>query len=154
MLGLDSLIHGDDERAIYWYEKFPFLIGPDSGDVRPFIESARDPETGKAFLDQWIESKLTSASNLNERRGPYFWYLAFGHLDDYWRGLEALGGDPAPGWSDSDTLEQSGMVFRSSGFARHPKYLPSSKASSVIDLWEKRGPPDHCSKASGEWVCE
>ena len=29
-----------------------------------------------------------------------------------------------------------------------------AEGSSLIELWEHRGPPDYCSKDSGEWVCE
>jgi len=153
-LGIDFLIKGDDELAISWFEKQLSTSELDSSEMRPFIENARDPKTGKAFLDQWIETAVASASNVDELRQPYFWYLAFGYLDDYWLGIENLGGDTDAGWTNADTLDQAGMVFRHTGFAKHPKYLPWSKASSMTDLWDKRGPPDHCKKVDGDWVCE
>ncbi len=97
---------------------------------------------------------MAGASDLDERRLLYYWYLAFGYIDDYWIGLETLEGANPKGWTNADTLEQSGMVLRHAGYAKHPKYLPRSKAMSLTALWDKRGPPDHCSKASGEWICE
>ena len=154
ILGMDFLTLGDDENAIIWLEKNYTALGEDPAEVRPFIENARNPETGKAFLDQWIDAKVSGASNIDEQRLAYPWYLAFGYVDDYWRGLETLEGPNPKGWTNADTLEQGGMVLRHTGYAKHPKYLPRSKATSLVDLWDKRGPPDHCSKASGEWVCE
>ena len=153
-LGADYIIHGDDDKAIHWYEKYFEAFGVDPATARPFIENVRDSETGKAFLDQWVQSELASASNFDEGREPYFWYLYFGYVDDFWLGLETLEGDKPRGWTNADTLEQVGTVFRHTGFTSHPKYLPRAKATSLVDLWDKRGPPDHCSKASGEWICE
>jgi TolB-like protein len=154
MLGGDFLTRGDDENAIIWFEKSFSALGYDPAEVRPFIEKVRDPDSGKSFLDQWIAAEVAKASNIDERRQPYYWYLFFGYLDDYWAGIEVLAGDISAGWTNADTLEQGGMVFRHTGFAKHPKYLPWSESSSLTDLWDKRGPPDHCSKESGEWVCE
>ena len=153
-MAADFLTTGDDEKAIIWFEKFNSAIGNDPAEVRPFIESVRDPETGKSFLDQWIATETARATNIDERRVPYYWYQNFGYIDDYWLGLETLEGVNPKGWTNADTLEQGGMVFRHAGYAKHPKYLPRSKAASLMGLWDKRGPPDHCSKASGEWVCE
>lgn len=154
ILAADFLSRGDDEKAIIWIEKYFSAIGKNPAEVRPFIESVRNPETGKAFLDQWLDERLAAASDLDERRLLYFWYLAFGYIDDYWLALELLEGGNPKGWTNADTLEQGGMVLRHTGYAKHPKYLPRSKASSLVDLWDKRGSPDHCGKASGEWVCE
>ncbi|NIS91349.1 MAG: hypothetical protein GTN98_14995 [Woeseiaceae bacterium] len=154
LLGAAFLTQGEDEVAIDWYEKFYSAIGRDPAEVRPLIENVRDPATGKAFLDQWIEAEVANASNVDEQRAPYNWYLYFGYLDDYWLALESLAGGNVPGWTNADLLEHEGMIFRRLGYAKHPKYVPWAKASSIVDLWDKRGPPDHCSKASGEWVCE
>ncbi len=153
-LGADSLVQGDVNKAIYWIERNFEAAGDDPAQVRPFIENARHPQTGKDYLDKWIASRLANASNIDEQRIPYYWYLIFGYVDDYWLGIEALAGGENGGWTNADTLEQGGMVFRRTGFARHPKYLPWMRASSLMDLWEKRGPPDHCSKVNGNWVCE
>jgi TolB-like protein len=154
ILGADYLIQGDDASAINWFEQFFTMLGLDSAEVSRFIENVRDPDTGKAFLDQWIEAEVAAASNLNERIAPYSWYLYFGHLDDYWLALESFAGGKVPGWTNVDLLEHDGIVYRRTGFTKHPKYIQWATRSSIVDLWDKRGPPDHCSKASGEWVCE
>ncbi len=153
-LGASHVVHGDDDMAIYWFEKYSAAVGADPAEIRPIIENARDPETGKSFLDQWVEESVANASNLDERRAPYTWYLLLGYIDDYWLGIKTLGGGTGLGWTNADTLEQGGMVYRRAEFVRHPSYLPWAKSSTLIDLWDTRGPPNHCSKASGEWVCE
>jgi tetratricopeptide (TPR) repeat protein len=153
-LATDFMTRGEDEKAIIWWEKAYSAIGKDPAEVRPFIESVRNPETGKAFLVQWLDARIATASNFDERRLLFYWYLAFGYIDDYWLALEALEAGSSKGWTDADTLEQAGMIFRNAGYAKHPKYLPRAKAVSLVDLWDKRGPPEHCSKASGDWVCE
>jgi TolB-like protein len=154
ILGTDFLTRGDVEKAIIWFEKRHSAEGNDPAEIRPLIESARHPQFGKAFLDEWLDPRITAASDLDERRLLSYWYLAFGYIDDYWRILEMLEGDTPKGWTNADTLDQVGMTFHRIGFTKHPKYLPRAKASSLMDLWDKRGPPDHCSKESGEWVCE
>jgi TolB-like protein len=154
ILAGDFLIRGDDEKAIIWFEKQFSAIGYDPAEVRPFIVNVRDPDNGKAFLNQWVDAKMAGASDLNERRLLYNWYLAFGYIDEYWLGLETLEGANPKGWTNADTLEQSGMVLRHAGYAKHPKYLPRSKAMSLTALWDRRGPPDHCNKLDDEWVCE
>lgn len=153
-LGADFMISGDDESAIHWLEKLNAADGQDPDWVRPFIERVRDPKSGKAYLDRWVEEQVASATNVNERRRPYAWYLLLLQIDDYWRALEALAAGEGAGWTNADTLEYAGMVFRRAGYAKHPKYIPWAKRNSLIDLWDERGPPDHCRKTDGAWVCE
>ncbi len=153
-IAADFLLHGEDEKAFSWFEKYFSAVGGGPAEVRSFVESVRDPETGKAFLDRWVDTQVADASNIFDLRDVYSWYLVFGYIDDFWLGLEALETGVSKGWTNADSLEQTGMVFRHTGFTKHPKYLPRAKATSLVDLWNKRGPPDHCSKASGEWVCE
>ena len=153
-IAADFLLHGEDDKEIDWFEKLQVVTGMDPAEIRPFIENARNPEAGKAFLDEWVDARVADTSNIMDLRDAYSWYLVFGYIDDFWLGLEALEAGVSKGWTNADTLEQGGMVFRHTGYAKHPKYLPRSRATSLVDLWDKRGPPDHCSKASGEWVCE
>ena len=150
----DALLEGNDDEAIRWIEKLWSLTGLDPSGAADFVTSIRDPSGGKAFLDDWVAAAIANAADLNERRLAYTWYQPFGYLDDYWAAIHALSGDAGAGWTNADTLEQGGMVLRRSGFARHPEYLRRSREQGVIDLWESRGAPDHCTKASGEWVCE
>jgi hypothetical protein len=46
------------------------------------------------------------------------------------------------------------MVFKRADIVTHPRFLPFRKADTMVAMWDERGPPDFCNKASGEWVCE
>jgi len=153
-LGVDALLNGDDESAMAWLERLWIAIGQDPAEVRLLVTGARDPENGKAYLDEWIRSAVANAANLDERRIALSWYLPFGYLDDFWRAIDTLRGGIDKGWTNADLLEYGGMVWKRSGFARHPEYMPRSRAQGLTELWDVRGPPDHCSKVSGDWVCE
>jgi len=154
LLACDALVHGDTEAAIAGYERTLVANGDDPNWIRPFITSVLEPGTGKAYLNQWVESAVANASNIDELRQPYYWYLLFGYLDDYFLGIGTLDEGVTRGWTNSDTLESVGMVFRETGFAKHPAYLPRAMETSLVELWEVRGAPDHCSKESGDWICE
>jgi hypothetical protein len=44
--------------------------------------------------------------------------------------------------------------FRDQGFTAHPKYLEVAEWMGLTDVWDRRGPPDYCSKVEGRWVCD
>jgi len=123
-------------------------------DARHFIESVADPETGKAFLDAWINDAVPNAADFNEANFNYVWYLAFGHMDDYWRVIEDYASQTDSAWTNADMLEQAGMAYPQSGYVQHPKYISYGNMWGLAELWEKRGPPDMCSKINGRWTCE
>jgi hypothetical protein len=117
------------------------------------VENVRDPNTGKTYLDDWIQDAVANGANFEEKIEPYFWYLAFGYLDDYWAAIERLSVTDAA-WTNADTLEQSGMIFRRAEFVAHPKYAQMIKSNSMAELWDLRGAPEHCNKIDDEWVCQ
>ena len=82
-LGADQLIAGNDELGADYYSAYFQSIGADPEAVRSLIQNARDPDTGKAFLDNWIAEAVANASTTEETIEPYFQYLEFGYLDDY-----------------------------------------------------------------------
>jgi TolB-like protein len=149
-----ALLEGDDDEAIEWIEKLWSSNGRDPSAAGSFVTGVRDPEGGKVYLDDWIAVAVANAADLDERLIAYAWYLPFGYLDDYWDAIHTLSDGVVKGWTNADTLEQGGMILRHTGFARHPEYLPRSIAQGLTDLWDMRGAPDHCTKASGAWVCE
>jgi hypothetical protein len=55
---------------------------------------------------------------------------------------------------DADWLIQTGTLSRESGFTAHPRYLAVAEKYGIIDIWEKRGAPDHCKKLDGQWICQ
>jgi tetratricopeptide (TPR) repeat protein len=152
-LGTDQLIAGNDELGADYYSTYAQLIGADPEAVRSLIQNARDPDTGKAFLDNWIAEAVANASTTAETIAPYFQYLEFGYLDDYFDAANNLRGK-GTGWTNSETLEANGMIFRRIGYTRHPAYLEFAESDGLFDLWDQRGAPDHCQKVDGDWVCE
>jgi len=150
----DALIEGNDDVAVRWLERLWSMGGRDPAAAALFINGVRSPDGGKAYLDEWVTIAVANAADLDERRRAYSWYLPFGYLDDYWDAIHTLRDGIDKGWTNADSLEQAGMVLRQTGYARHPEYLPRAKAQGLTDLWDARGAPDHCTKASGDWVCE
>jgi TolB-like protein len=154
-IGIDHLINGEDEAAIVAFEKLFEVTGKDPRTVRPFIAGGRNVETGPALVREWVEQELSGATTSWGQIEAYLWYLGFGLVDDYWTAIDLMsGGSKTVGWTDAGNPLRSGVVFRASGFTRHPKFLEYAIASGISDLWDARGAPDFCSKASGEWVCE
>ena len=105
----------------------------------------RISETGQAYLDDHIQKIV----KLVPEEESYFRqqsmkpsYLVFGFLDRYFELI------------DADWLIQTGTVDRESGFTAHPKYLEVAEKYGIIDIWEKRGAPDHCKKLDGQWICQ
>jgi len=153
-LAYDALMRGSDDDAIEWLEKARSAYGYDPTAAAPFVHGVRNAISGKAFLDDWIAATVAHAADLDEQRSAYFWYLVLGYLDDYWAAIHTLSDGVVKGWSNADTLEYGGMVYRRTEFTRHPDYLRHAKATGITDLWDARGAPDHCTKSSGDWVCE
>ncbi len=82
-----------------------------------------------------------------------FWYLLFGFLDRYFELILDLDLTDSA-WTDADIPVAYGTLYRRLGFTAHPKYIEVAEATGIVDVWEQRGPPDFCSKSSGQWVCE
>ena len=152
-LGTDQLIAGNDEQAADYYSAYFQSIGADPEAARSLIQNARDPDTGKAFLDNWIAESVANASTTEETIAPYFQYLEFGYLDDYFAAANNLRGK-GTGWTNSEVLEANGMIFRRIGYTRNPAYLEYAESDGLFDFWDQRGAPDHCQKVDGDWVCE
>ena len=151
-LGTDQLIAGNAEVGADYYATRFQLLGKDPEAVRSLIQNTRNPESGKIFLDRWINDRLTNASNTIESFEPYTWYLILGYLDEFFAGVKKLrGGDND--WTNADILENFGMMFRATGYTAHPTYLEFAEADGIFDLWDQRGAPDHCEKTTGSWVC-
>ncbi len=79
-------------------------------------------------------------------------YLYFGFLDRYFEII--LDFDLDSTFTDADELIQGGVIYRRLGFTAHPKYLEVAASLGIIEVWERRGPPDFCEKVGGQWVCE
>ncbi|MCH7821962.1 MAG: winged helix-turn-helix domain-containing protein [Proteobacteria bacterium] len=151
-----DLFEGRDGKAIARYEADLEIAGlSDTGWVRELITRGRDPVSGQAYLDRRIPEVIAS---LPEEYRYYWqfilveWSLYFGFLDHYYETIFADGPNDKI-WSRANILIWEGTVFRQAGFTAHPKYLEAAEKIGLIDVWEQRGPPDFCSKETGNWVC-
>ncbi len=102
----------------------------------------------------WVDEIDSEADNFSDRMNAKFWYLRLGYLDDYWRELLENSPESPSTWSSAETLEYVGSNTRGSGFTKHPSYIPHETKYGMVDVWEKHGPPDYCSKTDGQWTCE
>jgi len=144
---------GSDQAGAAWLARFLALKGVKPWDANGFLADARDPVTGKAFLDTQISevSGIEPASVDDLRRMPT-WYLVFGYLDDYWRALERGGLFGQQGWVDADNALYWGTVFHQSGFTAHPEYQRFAN-QFLAEVWEVHGAPDLCRKSQEQWIC-
>jgi hypothetical protein len=153
-IGGDFTITGDHELAREWWQKAADAGLPQAQGFETMYDRALDPQTGKQFLLDWLEAQASQAQDFDRRHSVYFWLIYFGFLDELWARVDYLDAITESSWNNTDTLLSVALVFRRSELVRHPKFLPFRKSDSTIELWEKRGPPDMCSKVGGDWVCE
>jgi TolB-like protein/tetratricopeptide (TPR) repeat protein len=155
----DHLMRGEDEQAIRLMDRLATqydvqTLSPDGISFRSFVESVRDPTNGKAYLDNAVDVMVSEATDFNAALIPYFWYLDFGYLDDFFDFIEKTAREEETSWNNSDALEYTGRYQKASGYTAHPRFLPLNEQWGEFDVWEERGPPDDCSKVDGNWVCE
>jgi len=151
---LDRVAHGEYESAITGLESAFQALGLDPAEARPFIQSASNPATGKEFLAGHIKDTKESNANVEEITTAQFWYLAFGYVEEYWQEIEDTAAQSTTSWTDADVLEHACRVLAITGCAASPRAIAYAEQNQMIELWEKRGPPDRCSKDRGAWICE
>ena len=148
------LARGDDEAAIAGFQRAFRGYGLDPSTVRPLIEGARNPDTGKEFLIDFVNEAKANAIDFEAVGSAQTWYLLFAYLDEFWREVEETTARSTSSWSDSDIIEANCRIFAATGCANHPRAIAYAKQQGLMELWDKRGAPDRCNKGSGEWVCE
>jgi TolB-like protein len=161
-LAFDELVAGDYEAAMATLGKasesgasdWKAFYSWDSATLRKLVAGNADSLAGREFLRTWVRNTAAEVANFVEKNSVYSWYLAFGDLDEYWRVINDIGLRNKFMWTNTEYLLQYGIAFPESGFTRHPAYLEYARISGLTDVWDKRGPPDHCNKDSGKWVCE
>ena len=150
----ELLSTGEVEEAIALFEASAQLMGFERDEVRPFVMAALDDDTGLAYLSRWVEASIAKARNYEEQFSPFYWYLYFGYLDEYWQSITTLVEQSTSSWDGTGELEHLGRVYNATRFAAHPAYIPYANRWGMTALWDSRGKPDTCSKDSGEWICE
>jgi len=147
---------GRYDTSLAYQEAFMKERGLPSDWIKDLHTGAIDPATGQAYLDRQIPKIMAL---IPEERAFEMQlvldgsYLTYGFLDRYFEIVLERGGSDIV-FSDAEVLIYNGQLDRNSGFTAHPKYLDVARQASLIDLWEKRGPPDFCEKIGGEWVCK
>jgi hypothetical protein len=148
-----SLAAGDDEEAIrvqtpYFDEDY--FRRP---SIEEFIADMRDPETGRSTVQEWVEYRVANAAIYGDASYAGVFYLVFGYMDLYIEAIDSYG-PSTTFWSDVEILENWGVFLPVTGYRKTQQFLDRAEGSGLIELWEHRGPPDYCSKDSGEWVCQ
>jgi hypothetical protein len=128
------------------------------GWVRDLVASGRNPATGQAHLDRRVPEIVASMPEARAFEMKLILtrlYLRFGFLDRFFELLDGLG-TTTSNWNDAEELIVDATIKRRSGFTTHPRYLEVAEkyAYGMVSLWDQRGPPDHCEKVSGQWICE
>jgi len=154
--GVVNLAETRDDIAIANFEADLEQRGLPGNWVRELVTSARDPATGQAYLDRRIPEIIASMPEedaYNMQGLLSMWYLQFGFLDRQFELILDFDLNDST-WTEADIPVWTGTVFRRLGFTAHPKYLEVAESIGIIDVWERRGPPDYCDKIDGQWVCE
>jgi tetratricopeptide (TPR) repeat protein len=131
--------------------------GTDAGRAEPItldVHRAANRETGEAYLYEWIAKQTEEAENFSDVLMPRISLLAFGFLDAYWREIRQFSVGAGTGWANSDLLEYFCATLPGTGCRARPEYVEQLNRWRMGDLWDERGAPEHCSKESGEWVCQ
>jgi TolB-like protein len=155
-IGEINLMAERDEIAIAHFESYLQKYHADSAWARELVGGARDPTTGKAYMDRRIPQILASMPDEEVYSWQPIlvnWYPIFGFLDRSFEIILAYDVKTIP-WNDAEILVQLATINRRLGFTAHPKYLEVADRMGFIELWEQRGPPDFCKKLDGQWVCE
>ena len=152
--GLASISRGEDEKAIAGFEVLFEFYGMDSADVRPLVMGARDSETGKAILIDFVDAAVANAATFQDAGDARMWFLAFGYLDEYWNEIEEMTAQSDSSWTDADVLEHSCRVLAATHCAAHPRAILYAEQQGLTELWDVRGAPDNCRKTDDKWSCE
>ncbi|MGI9265660.1 MAG: tetratricopeptide repeat protein [Gammaproteobacteria bacterium] len=117
------------------------------------LQLATDPDQNVQYMRQWIADISAAAADLGEVLWAKQWLLPLGLVDEYLTDLERIRMETTEFWTNADALEHYCVVFATSGCRAHPKFTEIIRRSRMPELWEERGPPEHCSQESGDWVC-
>lgn len=150
------VLNGRDTEAIDFHKSYRIdspVVPVDLGD---FLARARNPDSGASFVDAYVQSVQEQGAMLQQMGYAMMWYLVLHRTEDFWRSMKRLDGagkEWRRGWSDADMLAYGATIFHATEFFSSPEYIPYATAQTLVDLWERRGPPDHCQKVDDKWVC-
>jgi adenylate cyclase len=146
----------------------------DASWLPALVAGARDPANGAAYMDERIpeiiatavrEESIISVDSGAESSTRKLWlsrrlnrlYLVFGFLDRFYEIIEGEGieGEELSSsyWPNSEDLIAAGISLPAAEFTSHPEFLEMAAKLGIVDVWEKRGPPDFCQKVGSSWEC-
>jgi len=143
-LFIDRLLENDEAGAIEVFKVLEQAQNRDLSAVRAVIEAD--------FKGESPEPEILANIDFNTNI-PALLDFGQGRLDEFYEVL--LTSEMPDALSPVDTLIFIAMAFPDTGFTAHPGFLKLAKMKKLgmVKIWEQRGPPDMCSKASGEWLC-
>ncbi|MGI9222683.1 MAG: hypothetical protein ACR2QS_16780 [Woeseiaceae bacterium] len=121
-------------------------------DFETFVDKMTDPETGRDSLVEWVTYRRVADDDGSGVVFANTYYLFFGQLDLYEDVIDSFAGDSSA-WTDAESMQSWGTYLPFTGYRKSQHFLERAKIDGLFELWEHRGPPDFCSKETGEWVC-
>lgn len=140
---VDLLSQGDGDSVIQLFETIGRIHGEDYSAIRTLVEAE--------FNGEELDPELAARFELGLDIRALF-DLGRGRLDKFMDDLVAL--DMNSALSVSDILIYTMMTFPETDITTHPRFMEVAIKMEMVDLWERYGPPDMCSKETGEWVCQ
>ena len=144
---IDALRTGDDELALLYLSDVEDLSENYTDRARAFITIGRDPERNVAQLVAAMQENPDDYLEYGD-----FVFLGLGLLDEFYDLLELLGGFE-PAQTNAEYAIQQATPLTGFGFTAHPRYVEMATAYGLASVWDRRGPPDYCSKIEGHWIC-
>ena len=152
LIAWDHLVADEYEEYLTVSDEWARATGNDFESIRSMLESALDPETGKAFLDDWLRQesvRYASEGDVTASWDIYSWYIYLGYLDDVWSVIESEAEVATSTWRNTDGIRFQGIIFPAAGFRQHPKFV----TPELVELWDSRGAPDMCDKIDDKFIC-
>jgi TolB-like protein len=154
--GIKALLEHRDGDAINYFESaYADVDFIDRSLIAELLAAGRDSENGSDRIDNVISVIVDNvpedeAADWKQELRQFLMY--FGFLDRYYEVIFEL--DPgSSAWNIANIYLTAGIIGRRFGFTAHPRFIELAETMGIIEVWDKRGPPDFCDKIDGQWVC-
>jgi TolB-like protein len=146
--GAMHLLAGEDELAVEEFARYIERIGGDRSRARHLVELGRSVPDGPAKL----AAELAQNPLPGNTPSAHLFYAGLKAMDQLYQLIGRIGASGLA--SPADVILRDVMPLRQSGFMVDPRFISLAEANDLISVWDRRGPPDHCQKTNGTWVCE
>ena len=144
---MDALRAGDDQLAVEYLSRIEDTPENYTDRARTLIAIGRKPERG---AEQLVAIMQENSDDYLEY--GFFVLLGLGLIDEVYDQFEVLGAFQ-PAQTNAELPIQEATSLTGSGFTAHPRYVEMAIAYGLASVWDRRGPPDHCTKIDGHWTC-